>query len=181
MSEIPNDVNVGWKEQDSSNGVKYRVKATDYDIEEASYEGDAPSASGPSFNSVAVNRAVGTEGGPEPGRAGADVHIVLQPEKGPLVLGLQLRAHDCCPGHVRFSVCRPGVRHVFSPHLPELGLPHCRVQLQFTHHCSNLWKLRRTRGFSFGVRQHSLVESHALGFRRGRGLRIHRRVSLDTF
>lgn len=64
MSETSNDVNVGWKDQDSSNGVKYRVKATDYDIEEASYEEDAPSASGPSFNSVAVNWAVGTEGAP---------------------------------------------------------------------------------------------------------------------
>lgn len=64
QGEIPAGAEVGWQQQTTDNDAKYRVKADDYDIEEAAGSGDAPAASGASFKDVAVNWRVGTQGAP---------------------------------------------------------------------------------------------------------------------
>ncbi|KAH6680103.1 hypothetical protein F5X68DRAFT_234620 [Plectosphaerella plurivora] len=64
QSEIPGDAEVGWQEKTTGNDAKYRVKAEDYDIQEADGSGDGPEASGPAFSNVAVNWVVGTQGVP---------------------------------------------------------------------------------------------------------------------
>lgn len=62
----PADANVGWEELTASNGDKYRVKASDYNIADVptGEEANVVAASGPDFDNVEVNWVVGTEGAP---------------------------------------------------------------------------------------------------------------------
>lgn len=62
--EAPVDADLGWLESTSDKEENYRVKASDYDIKEASDGGDQANASGPRFDRVEVNWAVGTSGAP---------------------------------------------------------------------------------------------------------------------
>ncbi|KXJ85352.1 hypothetical protein Micbo1qcDRAFT_198870 [Microdochium bolleyi] len=65
-SQLPEhhpETTTGWQEESSGNGEKYRVKAEAYDLAEEVARGTHTiAASGPSFDNVAVDWKVGTEG-----------------------------------------------------------------------------------------------------------------------
>ncbi|KAG7422249.1 hypothetical protein ACKAV7_000155 [Fusarium commune] len=64
-TQVPSDAEQGWNQLSSNNGADYRVKASDYDINDKPADSaDEPSASGPSFKNVKVHWTVGSEGVP---------------------------------------------------------------------------------------------------------------------
>lgn len=62
--EVPKDANVGWLDESSEKKENYRVKASEYNIKEASEGGNQANASGPSFQGVNVHWEVGSSGAP---------------------------------------------------------------------------------------------------------------------